>query len=275
MYPILFHLGPITVYSFGLFLIIAYLLATFIFWKEGKRQGYNEEKLLDLSLIALIAAFIGGRAFFVFTNYKSFHGNWQSVLTFWEGGSTFYGVVIGVLMVVFLVSKKWKWPFLQIADFGILASLAAYVVVKIGAFLAGIDYGTLTTLPWGIEFSTVAGARHPVQIYEALLIGLLFIVMKIAYEKNLKSTNFRSGKVFFFSAFILAVSRLVFGFLREDVTYIYGVRIDQITSLLVAMIAVFSIYYLGLRDLRHDSEMSVKFLLSINSKALKKFRFWR
>lgn len=275
MYPILFHLGPITVYSFGLFLIAAYLLATFIFWKEGKRQGYSEEKLLDLSLVVLIAAFIGGRAFFVFTNYELFHGNWQSVLTFWEGGFTFYGVLIGVLMAVFLVSKKWKWPLLQIADFGILASIAAYGVVKIGTFLAGIDYGTLTTLTWGIEISTVAGARHPVQIYEAAFIGLFFIVMKVAYEKNLKSTNFRSGKVFFFSAFILAVSRLIFGFLRGDVTYISGVGLDQITSLLVAMMAVFSIYYLGLRDIRQDVEVLVKSILSINGRTLKKLSFWR
>lgn len=275
MYPILFHLGPITVYSFGFFLVVAYLIATFIFWKEGKRQGYNEEKLLDLSLIALIGAFISGRVFFIFTNYDLFQGDLGLMITFWEGGFTYYGAVLGLLLAVFLVTRKWKWPFLQIADFGVLASMAAYVIVKIGTFLAGIDYGTLTSLPWGFELATVSGSRHPVQIYEAFFVGSFFIVMKVAYEKNLKSTNFRSGKVFFLAVFVLAVARLIFGFLRGDVTYISGVRLDQIVSLLVAIAAVFSIYYLRLRDLRRDIGAIVKSLLSINSKALKELRFWR
>ena len=72
MLPILFKLGPITIYSFGFFLTLAYLAATFILWREGKRQGYNEEKLLDLSVISLIAALVGGRIYYVLINFHQF-----------------------------------------------------------------------------------------------------------------------------------------------------------------------------------------------------------
>ena len=179
MFPILFRFGPITVYSFGFFLVVAYLIGTFIFWKEGKRQGYNEEKLLDLSLIALLGSFIGGRVFFIITNYDFFQDNPQAIITFWEGGFSYYGAVFGLVLAVFLLGKKWKWTFLQVADFGVLAVIAAYITIKVGMFLAGINYGTLTSLPWGIEFETVSGTRHPVQIYEAFFSSLFFIVMNL------------------------------------------------------------------------------------------------
>src|SRR3989344_4656347 len=138
MYPIIFRLGPVTVYSLGVFLVTAYLLATFIFWKEGKKQGYQEEKLLDLSLISLVSAFMGGRLLFVLTHSELFRGNLSSIFAFWEGGLTFYGALSGVLIASYLTCRKWKWPLLQIADFGALSALAAYILVKIGAFFAGV-----------------------------------------------------------------------------------------------------------------------------------------
>ena len=275
MYPILFQLGSVTVYSFGFFLIIAYIAVAFIFWKEGKRQGYPEEKLLDLSLIALISAFVGGRAFFVFTHYDLFRKQLLSIFSFWEGGFVFYGALVGVLAAVFVTCRKWKWPFLQIADFGALAALAAYTLVKIGALFAGIDFGTPTSLPWGVEFENLDGARHPVQLYEAVSAAVFFIVMRLAYERNLKSANFRSGRVFFISVFLVSVSRFFLGFLQADVTYFSGLRLDQIVSLLVAIVAVFSIYYLKLRDFNNDFETAVKTALSINSRAFRKIKFWR
>ena len=274
MYPIIFHLGSVTVYSLGVFLVLAYLLATFIFWKEGRKQCYREEKLLDLSLISLIAAFIGGRLLFVLIHSELFRGNLPSIFAFWEGGLTFYGALSGILIAGYLTCRKWKWPLLQIADFGALSALAAYTLVKIGTFFAGTDVGILTNLPWGVQFVTVSSTRHPVQLYEAIFVGVAFILMRIAYEKNIKSASFRSGKIFFFSVFLLFFSRFLFGFLREDFTYLFGEKLDLIISLLVAIVAIFSIYYLGLRDLKSDFEVLVKNILSINTRALRKMKFW-
>lgn len=58
MLPVLFKLGPVTIYSYGFFMTLSYLVAAFILWREGKRQGYQPEKLFDLSLIALVAALL-------------------------------------------------------------------------------------------------------------------------------------------------------------------------------------------------------------------------
>ena len=274
MYPVLFQLGSVTIYSLGFFLILAYITSTFIFWKEGKRQGYHEEKLLDLSLIALIAAFAGGRLLFVFTRFELFRKDLPSIFAFWEGGFIFYGALVGVLAVVYVTCRRWKWPFLQIADFGALAALAGYTLVKIGAFFAGVDVGIPTSLPWGVEFPSADGARHPVQLYEAAFAAVLFIIMRVAYEKNLKSANFRSGKVFFVSVFLVGLSRFLFGFWQVDTDFFLGLSLDQIVSFLVAIVAVFSIYYLKLRDLSNDVELVIKSTLSINGKAFRNIKFW-
>src|SRR4030042_6258421 len=97
MFPILFKIGPVTIYSWGFFLVLAYLAATFILWREGKRQGYNEERLLDLSIISLIASLIGGRVLFVILNIPLFQEEPISALYFWQGGFVYQGAFLAVI----------------------------------------------------------------------------------------------------------------------------------------------------------------------------------
>src|SRR3990167_4957649 len=243
MLPILFKLGPITIYSFGFFLTLAYLAATFILWREGKRQGYNEEKLLDLSVISLIAALVGGRIYYVLINWQQFADepgsilafwqgyneeklldlsvisliaalvggriyyvliNWQqfadepgSILAFWQGGLAYYGALFGILVAGSYFIKMWKWAFFQIADIGSLGAAAALVLGKIGTFLAAMDFGKQTALPWSVNFPGLVGARHPVQLYEATGYLIIFVVLYLLYFRNLASPNMKSGKIFF------------------------------------------------------------------------------
>lgn len=182
MYPVLFDFGPLTIYSYGFFLALAYLVATYIFWKEGKKQGYQEEKLLDFSILALIAALIGGRILYFFINIDIFRNDLVKVLYFWEGGFAYYGSVVLVFFVGTYLVRKWRWSFLQIADISAVAVLAATVVAKIGSLLSGNEYGTLTTLPWGVKLQYLEGSRHPVQIYEALFALVLFFYFFVFIE---------------------------------------------------------------------------------------------
>lgn len=270
MLPILFQLGPLTIYSYGFFLTLSYIIATFILWREGKRQGYQEEKLLDLSLISLIAALIGGRLYYSIFHFNLFRDDLLSALVFWEGGLSFYGALFGVLLVGILIARAWKWPFFQIADIAALAGLAAFAIGKVGAFLAGVDFGTPTSLPWAVEFTNLLGARHPVQLYEAGAAAALFFMFKKFYEGNLKSKDIKSGKNFLLAVFLFALSRLFFEFFRADSTYIAGIKSAQIVSFIVAIFAFTALYYFRYRDLQKDLENFLKFILSINSRVLRK-----
>ena len=273
MVPILFKLGPITIYSFGFFLTLAYLAATFILWREGKRQGYNEEKLLDLSVISLIAALVGGRIYYVLINWQQFTDEPGSILAFWQGGLAYYGALFGILVAGSYFIKMWKWAFFQIADIGSLGAAAALVLGKIGTFLAAMDFGKQTALPWSVNFPGLVGARHPVQLYEAASYLVIFIVLYFFYFRNLASPNMKSGKIFFGFLVSTSIVRGSLEFFRAGSVTIFSFPLASVVSLVVASLALVGLYYFQIRDLRNDARAFLKGVLGLNSRILRKIRF--
>lgn len=267
MYPILFNLGPLTVRSYGLFLVLAFILGTYIVWKEGKRGGYNEEKLLDFAVVTLIGALFGARLYYVILNFSNFMEAPLRVLYFWQGGFAFYGAFLGAVIGGWYYCRKVKWPFFQIADLSVIAATFATAVAKVGAFLAGSDFGTATSLPWGVPMIGQLGARHPVQLYEAGYSLLLFFVLR-SLDKRKK----RSGGIFYFYLLLSGLGRWFFEFYRADSTYFLGAKIAQLISLLLVIIGVLGLYYFSRRDWKSD--LRILILKSENLK-LPKINFKR
>jgi len=230
---------------------------------------------LDLALIGLIGALLVGRLVFVLLHTGLFTENPRSAFAFWEGGLSFFGVLIGIFIAGLILTRVWKWPFFQVADFATLALLAATALVKTGAFLGGVEVGTRTFLPWGVIIPGLEGARHPTALYQAIFAAVLFLIMKNFYEENLKATEIRSGRVFLYSGFFLALGRAFFEFFRADSTYLGSLRSAQVASFLVATLSAFTLYYLGYRSLRKDFVGSLKFILSVNGRVLRKLKVWR
>lgn len=272
MLPIIFDLGPITVYSFGFFLVLAYFLATFILWREGKRQGYNAEKLLDLSVISLVTALIGGRIYYVVLNWNIFVEQPTNILAFWQGGFAFHGSLLAVLLVGMYFIHKWKWSFFQIADIAAIAAAGAMVIGKIGSFFAGVDFGSVSGLPWAYEFPGLIGARHPVQLYEAGAYFIIFVGLYILYFKILGSLDMVSGKVFFTFLITISIVRALLEFFRADPHQVFLWPTATIVSLIVAAATLFALYYFQVRDLKSDIRVVIGFLFGINSNIFRKFR---
>lgn len=273
MFPILFKIGPVTIYSFGFFLTLSYLAATFILWREGKRRGYNPEKLLDLSVISLVAAIVGARAYYVLLNWGFFADDLQSIFAFWQGGLGFHGALVGVLMVGAYFVNRWKWAFFQIADVGSLSASAALILGKIGTFLAGLDYGKLTDLPWAVNFPGLVGARHPVQLYEAAAYLIIFVVLYLLYFRNLAAPNMRSGKIFFAFLLLTSIVRGALEFFRADFTVIIFLPPATWMSAVIASGAIFGLYYFQIRDFREDAKAFLKAFLGLNYRILKRIGF--
>ncbi|OGY30104.1 MAG: hypothetical protein A3F35_03275 [Candidatus Woykebacteria bacterium RIFCSPHIGHO2_12_FULL_45_10] len=267
MYPILFKAGGFAIYSYGFFLTLAYLGATFIVWREGKKRGFNEEKLLDLSLLALIAALVGGRIFYVALNWGYFSADLKSILYLWQGGFAYFGALVLGTFVVWYSSRAWKWPFFQIADIAALAAALAFSIGKFGAFLAGTDYGIQTSLPWGVNFPNLVGSRHPVQIYEAAVSLIVFVLLSRIYVKNIeKSGEISSGVVFFDWLVLSSLARFFLEFFRADSTLLAGVKLAQILALIAFSCGLVSLYYFNLRNFRVDLRVFLKKASSIDLK---------
>ncbi len=264
MYPILFKLGPLTIYSYGFFLALAYLLATYVFWREGKRQGYQEEKLIDFSVASLVAAILGGRILYSLINFELFSSDPKRIFYFWEGGFAYFGSLFAVLLVGTYLVRKWRWSFFQIADFGSLAVLVAIVVGKIGSFLSGNDFGSLTKLPWGVNFVFLEGSRHPTQIYEALFNLLLLIILYRFYKNNISQLGqLRSGAVFLYFLTFNNFGRFILESFRGDSSYIGPVRFATVVSLIVASLALLALYFYQFRNLSNDLKTISKYALGV------------
>lgn len=270
MYPVLFNFGPLTIYSYGFFLALAFLVATYVFWREGKKQGYQEEKLLDFSIISLLAALVGGRILYVLINFEQFSGNFGRILYFWEGGFAYFGSLVVVFAVGIFFIRRWRWSFLQIADIGSLAVLAAIVVAKIGSFLSGNDYGTNTSLPWGVTFSYLEGSRHPVQLYEAFYALVLLFFLYTNYKKSITSQAFRSGATFFYFLFFSSLGRFFFEFVRGDSSFLGPVKLANVLSLVLCALAVFSLYFYQFRNFTNDRHNLTKYFFGLGRRPFKR-----
>ena len=189
MLPDILKLGPLTVHSYGLMLAIAFLAAIAVIEHLAKPRGMDADKILDFALVAMVAAIIGSRAFFVLSHLSDYRGNYWSALAVWEGGLTFYG---GVLLavpaaVIFMVKNKLPvWPLADLVAPGFALGVG---FGRLGCFLNGCCFGKPSLLPWAVRFpaNSAAGALgcalQPTQLYEslfgfALFAGLFWLVQR-------------------------------------------------------------------------------------------------
>jgi phosphatidylglycerol:prolipoprotein diacylglycerol transferase len=254
MHPILFSLGPITIRSYGVLLTLAFILGTFIVWREGKRQGYNEEKILDLAVTVLVTGFIGARLYYVILNWSDFASNLLKVLMVWEGGLAFHGALAGGIIGAWYFIKKAKWPFFQVADFAVLGLTFGQAVGRIGCLLNGDDYGVKTDLPWGVHFPGLVGERHPTQAYEAIWLFLTFLILRKIYKRKtlLPKSGGRSGVVFFTYLIFSGLGRFLIEFYRADTTVIDGVKVAHLVSMGIMVVGLVGLYWLSNRSWRRD-----------------------
>ena len=156
MYPQLFELGPITVYTYGVLLAAAYLLGLKLAMARAKARGLDANRVLDLGIYIIISALIGAKLLLLVTDFRTFTSNPRELLTLARSGGVFYGGLI----------------------------LAVTVAL---CLFAGCCFGKPTTLPWGITFTNTFAATnvgtplnvplHPTQLYEAGAEALILAVL--------------------------------------------------------------------------------------------------
>lgn len=151
MYPELFKIGPFTVYSYGLMLGIAFIIASYILTKEFERRKLNAKFATEITLLAIVFGIIGSKALDLIENWPSFINN--PLIAFSPGGLTFYGGLILATVAIAIYLRRKKLSFLFVGDAISPSLILAYGIGRIGCQLAGDgDYGIPTSLPWGTDF---------------------------------------------------------------------------------------------------------------------------
>ncbi len=153
MIPKLFQIGPIAIYSYGLMMGIAFIVANLILTRELKRRGLSPSLSTAITMISLVGGVAGSKLFFLLENPEEFRfGVFRAIFS--PAGLTFYGGLIVVAISLIIYFRRKRLSFLRIADAIAPALIIAYGIGRIGCLLAGDgDYGTPTQLPWGMTFA--------------------------------------------------------------------------------------------------------------------------
>ena len=177
--PILIRLGPIALRWYGLMYVLGLAAAFFMIKARAAARNFvlSTEDLHDLILYAALGVIAGGRLGYVFFYNLPYYINHPGkFLAVWEGGMSFHGGLLGVIAAMGVFCWRKGYAFYSIADLAAPAVPIGLGLGRIGNFINGELYGRVTDVPWCMVFARTGGGpfcRHPSQLYEAALEGLL------------------------------------------------------------------------------------------------------
>lgn len=243
MLPILWQIGPFSLNSLWTMLTLGLIIALLLFLKTVKRQRLNLDIFLKNWPALLLSTLITARICFLI-RYWQFYAYSEhpflSLFYLWDKGLSFWGGLTGFLIAFFFLAYQRKEKLSQWADLLIKPILILIIFGSIGNFLAGQSYGSATSLPWGIAFSSpnvkYTVPIHPTQIYRLIYTLLILVLLpiitgKLAFLK--KPGNLALSTVFLYTFF-----RFVEEFFRgDDDIFLLFFRLNHVITFLLILLS--------------------------------------
>lgn len=187
--PIAFSIGPFTARWYGIAYIVGFLLAILVMYFVAKcwKVRFSADDVCVVLLAGMLGVIIGGRLGYVlFYNFELYAAHPLEILNFAHGGMSFHGGFVGALVGGVIAAKIIKMPYLSLVDLVIIGAPLGLFFGRCANFVNGELWGAPTDLPWGVVFGGSAGMipRHPSQLYEALLEGLLLFVILFVMSRR-------------------------------------------------------------------------------------------
>ena len=226
---------------------LAYVLGILIGWILSKRififDKDIKEKFDDFITYLIIGIIIGGRLGYVlFYNYNYYSNNLFDIFKIWQGGMSFHGGLIGVIIISIWFAKKNNQNAFSYLDIVSVVAPIGIFFGRIANFINSELYGIETNLPWAVKFINVDNLfRHPSQLYEALFEGLILFLILIYFRNKgfLKIPGLISGLFLIFYSFF----RFVLEFFRvpdEQLGYLFlNLSMGQIISFIFIIIGIY------------------------------------
>lgn len=252
MYPELFSIGPITVYTYGVLLAASYLLGLRLAMWRARARGLDANRVLDLGIYIIIAALVGAKLLLLIVEFDQFRRSPAELMTLARSAGVFYGGLILAIVVAFWYIWKHRLPFWTTCDVFAPGIALGHVTGRLGCLAAGCCYGRQTDVAWAITFTNPLAASnvgtplglplHPTQIYEAAA-ALLILVVLLATERTGRSF---AGRTFWLYMLLYAVTRFVIEFYRGDPRgVVMGLSTSQFISVILAPLSIAMLVWLA------------------------------
>jgi phosphatidylglycerol:prolipoprotein diacylglycerol transferase len=210
--PVIFGLGPLKVRWYGLMYVLGFAAVYFLVAFQIRKYRFNfiKDHFEDLNFALIIGLILGARLGYVaFYNPAYYLAHPGEIVAIWQGGMSFHGALLGLLAAGWLFCRRQAIPFLKTADLYVVTVPIGLGLGRIGNFINGELYGRVAEVPWSMVFPTGGPLpRHPSQLYEFLLEGVLLFIILWA----LKSVHYRRQWP---SGTLLAAFLVGYGLLRS------------------------------------------------------------
>jgi phosphatidylglycerol:prolipoprotein diacylglycerol transferase len=240
--------GGVSIYGFGVMLVVAFLASTWLGWWRAKREHLDPEVILDMAFWVCLAGMIGARLFYCYEYWGQEINSLWDVVQYWKGGIVFYGGIVGGTIAFFSYRRLRPFPLRPYMDVIAPALAVGTMFGRIGCFLNGCCYGDTCHLPWAVTFPVLSPPWshqramgmiapdalrslpiHPTQIY-ASIDGLVLLVLLSAYFPLRR----RDGEVIALLMVAYPVTRFLIEFLRNDEgAFFAGLTISQNISVVL------------------------------------------
>lgn len=174
--PVFFSMGPLKAHWYG----VMYLCAFSVAWLLGRYRAiysseWSKQNVSDLIFYSILGVIIGGRiGYMLFYSLPALTSNPFNLFKIWQGGMSFHGGLVGVMVSMFWFAKRFNKTFFEVSDFTAPLVPLGIAAGRLGNFINAELWGKATSMPWGMVFPDVdLQPRHPSQLYELLFEGLI------------------------------------------------------------------------------------------------------
>ena len=256
MHPVLFHIGPVTIYTYGVLVAFGVLLGLWYSRQHAPAAGLDPDRVWNLGIYMTLVALLGAKLWLValYAPYYWAHPREMLALSTLQSGGTFYGGLIAALLFAVPYTRRYKIPFLPLVDTYAPGLALGHAIGRLGCFAAGCCWGKPTWLPWGVPFTNPTAAElvgtplgiplHPTQLYEAVAEFVNFLVL-VSLGRRQRFT----GQLFGTYLLLYGVERGSIEFVRGDpertLLFHGAFSLMQVVSLLMILLGAW-VWWRGL-----------------------------
>ncbi|RCS58461.1 prolipoprotein diacylglyceryl transferase [Parvibium lacunae] len=239
--PVALALGPLKIHWYGLMYLLAFGLFLWLGRRRAASAGLSARDVEDILFYGALGVVLGGRLGYVLF-YKPVYylQHPLEIFALWQGGMSFHGGFLGVVVALWVFARQRQWPPAKIGDFVAPLTPLGLAAGRMGNFINGELWGRVTTGPWGMIFPQAGDglARHPSQLYQFALEGILLFILLWGYSKKPRAPWAVTG--FFIAGY--GIFRFIAEFAREPDAYLgilqFGLSMGQWLSLPMILVGL-------------------------------------